>query len=278
MSDIIRFIAFLSVIMLIFIVIGYLVCGLVGIFAALIFFGLLNLVFYFYSDKIILKFYKASRAEKKKYKSVYDVIETFSEEAGISQPNLYIVKTTTPCAFLVGKGQDNASIVLTTGLVQLCDEREMEAVISYEFACIVNNSMLLGTFSATVAGVFSFLPEWLLWKMSIRSKRKEVMNVLLVVFAPFLVFSAVVVRLAMSSSQVFEADAAAAKISKKPKNLASALVKIDREIKYRPLKYGTCATIHLFIVNPFNGSVLSNLFSIFPPTDKRTERLDKLLS
>lgn len=272
MSNAMRFIFLSSVLIVLLAAIGYLLAGAVGSFFALVFFGVFTFVSYFFSEKIIVRMYHARPAGEKENKVYHAAADKLAKDAGIDVPKLYVIDTCTPTSLVFG--MKDASVAVTTGLLQLCDEREIEAVISYEFAHIVNKDVCLSTFSAILSAVVLYPSEILWWNaVNAGDKGRSILRLPALAAAPF---AAIIARSAMSGSLAVAADVSAARISGKPRFLASALEKISREIKFRPLKFGSHATSHLFIMNPFNGTALSKFFRPRITAKERIDRLEKM--
>ncbi len=272
MSNAIRFIFLSSVPLLLLAAIGYLLAGAVGSFFALVFFGIFTFVSYLFSEKIIVRMYHARPADNKENQVYHAAADKLAKDAGVDVPKLYVIDTCTPTVLVFG--MRNASVAVTTGLIQLCDEKEVEAVISYELAHIANKDVCLSTFSAILSSVILYLPEMLWWKaVNAEGKEGSALRVPALAAAPF---AAIIARSAMSGSLAVAADVSAARISGKPRCLASALEKISREVRFRPLKFGSHATSHLFIMNPFNGTALSKFFVPRLTVKERMQRLEKM--
>lgn len=274
MSKIIRLLLILSVPFVLFFIVGRVLGGVSGAFFGLVFFGIFSILSYFYSGKIILGMYDAKLLSREKYSSIYKTVQELSETVKCSVPNLYIVEADTPSAFVCGMRKP-FSIVVTTGLVQVCDEREVEAVVSREFAQISGGHVLVSTLSAVFSLVILYPFELLLRYGAVQNKSLgAVLRVPAILVAPL---SALFVRISNRPSFFMELDADGARLSKKPTCLVSALKKIAHEVKYRPLKSGSHATSALFISNPFNGSLISRLFLVHPTISERIARLEKLV-
>lgn len=247
-----------------------------GIWGGLIGLGLaagINLWAYWYSDRIVLRIYNAQPT--KDYK-LTRMAERLAKEAGIPAPRICMVKTSgmVPNAFATGRNPENASICLTGGLLSL-DDDEIEAVMAHEMAHIKNRDTMIQMMAATIAGAVSYLAQigyWSLFVYDDSGGRGNVFSVILVViFAPI---AAILLKLAISRSREFSADCAGARISKKPRALASALKKIDQLSRERPMAIkGGSATSHLWIVNPLRPDWFNRLFSTHPETEERIKRL-----
>ncbi len=272
MSNAIRFVFLSSVPLALLAAIGYLLAGAVGSFFALVFFGIFTFISYFFSEKIVLGMYHARPVDRDENKLYHDIAEKLAKKAGIDFPKLYTIETSTPTALVFG--MKNASVAVTTGLLQLCDEREIEAVLSYEIAHIANKDVCLSTFSAIISAVVLYPFEMLWWKaVSAEGNGGSALRLPALFVAPL---AAIITRPAMSGANGIAADISAAKISGRPKCLALALEKILREVKFRPLKFGSHATSHLFIMNPFNGTALSKFFAPRLTVKERIQRLEKM--
>ncbi len=274
MSKIIRLLLILSLPFVLFCIVGSLLGGVAGALFGLIFFGMFSIVSYFYSGDIILRMYGAKLLSRDKYSNIYKTVKELSETVKCSDPNLYLVEADTPSAFVCGMRKP-FSIVVTTGFVQVCDEREVEAVVAREFAQISGGYVFVSTLSAVLSLVILYPFELLLrYGEAQNASFGAVLRVPVMLIAPL---SALFVRMSNRSSFFMELDSDGAKLSKKPACLVSALKKISREVKHRPLKFGSHATSALFISNPFNGSLVSRLFLVHPSISERIARLEKLV-
>ncbi|NOQ55337.1 MAG: M48 family metalloprotease [Nanohaloarchaea archaeon] len=274
MSNITRLILILSVPFILFSVVGYVLAGFFGAFSGLVLFGVFNIFLYYYSENIIIRMYCARPLSREKYPIIHKSVFDLSKNAEISEPQLYIVDADTPSAFVCGMKKPFV-IAVTSGLVQVCDEREVEAVIAREFAQIMGGHVLVSTLSSMFSLSLLYPFEKILgYCISKKKGYDAIFRIPALIVAPF---AAVFVRAANRASFSIELDGAGAKLSKKPACLSSALEKISREVKYRPLKVGSHATTALFISNPFNGSLLSKFFLVHPTLEVRIAGLKKLV-
>ena len=250
--------------------IGYLFAGIGGMTVAFIFALLINFLSYWFSDSIVLRIYNAKPTDNKKLNSI---VENLSDNAGIPKPRVYIINTDNPNAFATGRSASHSAIAATTGLLNKLEYDEIEAVLAHEVSHIKNRDVLVSTMAATIGGAISYLAQ-IAWYSSFgdRNSRGNMVLLPFVLLAPF---AAMLVRFAISRGREFGADYTGAYLSKKPLKLASALEKISNDVKAHPIR-GNAATSHLWIVNPFRGDGLVNLFSTHPPINERIERLKRL--
>ncbi len=265
---------------ILFIGIGYLIGGFVlgsPIIGTLLFLGIaaaLNLVTYFYSDKIILKAHRAEIIEESDNPQLYNIVKEVAYEADIKMPKVAIVPTDTPNAFATGRNEDNAVVAATRGILRTLDEEELKGVISHEVAHIKDRDMLVMSIAATLAGAITIMAR-IVWFQMIFGRNRRIHPVLLLamIFAPI---GALLIRLAISRKREYMADEEGAKISKNPNALASALEKLHMENERNPIKSNSTTTASLFIVNPFKSSAFVKLFSTHPPVEERVKRLREM--
>lgn len=252
--------------------------GTSGIIIAFVFAILMNVGSYFFSDKIVLKMYKAMEAKRKDYEHLHRVIENLSRKAKIPKPKVYIVSSEQANAFATGRNPKHSAVAFTTGILSQLTEKELEAVAAHELAHIKNRDTLVATIAATIAAVIAFVAEMQLWGALFggRDGQQNIVQLLgLIILAPL---TATVIQMAISRSREYMADATAAKLMGTPQYMISALEKIHHIAKHTHL---TQAEHHknsaaLMIVNPFFGHNPLQLFSTHPTLEKRVASLKKL--
>jgi len=254
----------------IFMGIGYFLGGVFGMGLALILAFAINFIAYWYSDTIVLKMYRAKPSQDKK---LNEMVEKLSQEAGIPKPKVYVVPQKVPNAFATGRSPKHSALAITEGLVGLTEE-EMEGVLSHEIGHIRNRDVLVSTVAATLAGAISYIAQIGYFSLygggDERGAGNIIALVLIVVFAPI---AALMIRMAISRSREYRADRYGAVLTKNPEGLASALRKISEIAKHEPMKAGSSATSHMWIVNPFRGDWFTGLFATHPPLEQRIRRL-----
>jgi heat shock protein HtpX len=263
--------------------IGGIIGGFTGVQVALFLSLIMNGIAFFFSDKIVLRLYKAQPLDKQTYGWIYETVNNLSRRMNIPMPRLWLVKTSMANAFATGRNPRNGSIAVTTGILDILDEEELRGVLAHELAHIKNRDTLITTIAATFASAIGHLAYMLrhmaLWG-SISNNRKNKQNPFVMIIVSILMpFAATLIQLALSRSREYAADETGARCSKSPLALASALQKLERNIKHAhmdPENSEQTSTASLFIVHPFTTHSISALFSTHPPTSKRVERLQKI--
>jgi heat shock protein HtpX len=257
----------------IFLAIGFFVAGTAGMTIALVLAAVMNLVSYWYSDKIVLGIYKAKEIKKSANPEIYKIVGKVAEEAEIPMPKIYLVDSETPNAFATGRSAQHASVAVTSGIMKILDDKELEGVLGHELSHIKNKDMLTTSIAATLGGAVAYIAQMALIGTSMENKNNNSAILFpLLIFAPI---AAMMIQLAVSRSREFSADHDGAILTKNPLGLAAALEKIESSVKNRPMK-GNAAYSSLFIVNPFKASAITSLFSTHPPTAQRVQRLEEL--
>lgn len=261
-----------------FLFIGASLGGRGGLIMALIFAGGLNIFSFWFSDKIVLKMYKAKEADHSEHSKLYDMVKDITIRAKLPMPKVYIVPSQHPNAFATGRSPKHAAIACTVGIINLLNDHELKGVLAHELAHVKNRDTLISTISATIAGVISYLAMMARWGAIFggfggNRDRGNILELLaLAIIAPLM---ALIIQMAISRSREFLADETGAKFLHDGSGLASALEKLEKGIQHKPLRpMGTTeATAHLFIENPFKGSGMFKMFSTHPNTKDRVQRL-----
>ncbi|BAP60535.1 zinc metalloprotease HtpX [Methanococcus maripaludis] len=240
-----------------------------------------NLISYFYSDKIVLSSYGAKIVDENEAPNLHRIVESIANRANIQKPKVAIINTDTPNAFATGRSPKNGVVAVTTGILQLLNEQELEGVLAHEIGHIKHRDILIGTMVATMAGAIMYIANFLQWGMLFGYGRDDdgnplqiVASLLFIILAPI---AAMVVQFAISRQNEYNADENGAKYSN-PIYLANALTKLEKGVKYHPLRNGSPATAHMFIVNPFKAGNVARLFSTHPSTEERVKRLMEMAS
>ena len=248
-------------------------------------FGLvMNWVSYFYSDKIVLKMYKAREVSESEAPELHNIVETVSRRAGIPKPKVYIVPSELPNAFATGRNPEHAVVAANEGLLNLLNRDEVEAVMAHEIGHVKRRDTLIQTVAATMAGAIAMLAQGaqmgMLFGGGSRESREDSgpMGGLILILMMFLApLAATIVQMSISRTREFGADRAAAEYTGNPAALASALQKLEGYARgYTPDMNVNPATSHMFIVNPLSGisgGGIAKLFSTHPPTEERVARL-----
>ncbi len=260
---------------LLFLVIGELLGGRVGMMYALIFAIVMNFVSYWFSDKIVLMSYGAKEVLPEHEPKLYAMVSELAASANIPTPKIYYIRANMPNAFATGRDPQHAAVAVTDGILQLLDERELRGVISHELSHIKNRDILISCIAATLAGAIMMLARLAFWFGGSRDSRNNsnvIASLLFIILAPV---AASLIQMAISRSREYVADSDGAKISADPLALASALKKLvsgNAKIKNNV----SPNTAHMFIVNPFSSKSLQNLFSTHPPIEERIKKLEQM--
>jgi heat shock protein HtpX len=241
--------------------------------------GAMNFVSYWWSDKIALRMHHAEEIKEGEAPKLYQIVQNLAQKAGIPMPRVYMSPTESPNAFATGRNPQHAAVCVTAGLMNLLDYDEIEGVIAHELGHVQHRDTLITTVAATLAGALSMLTRFGMFggRHSSSDGRRRGGNPLLsliaIIVAPL---AASLIQMAISRSREFLADEAAARFSGKPLALASALRKISSWSQRVPMEFGSPATAHLFILNPFSARGLASLFSTHPSTEERIARLEAM--
>ena len=258
---------------------GQMLGGQAGLLAALALAGVMNVGAWWFSDRIVLRMYGAQPVSEAEAPELHAIVRDLSRRAGIPMPRLYVLPEEAPNAFATGRSPEHAAVAVTEGLLRLLDRREVAGVIAHELSHVKHRDTLVMTVAATLAGAISMLANLGQWSLLLGGGRASeegeeaphpAAGLLGVLVAPF---AAMLVQMAISRSREFLADEGAARLTREPRALASALRKLASWRDHVAMTAGTPATAHLFIVNPFAGGGWLSLFSTHPSTEARIARL-----
>lgn len=269
----------MTMMMLLFLFVGNLLGGEQGLIIAFIISLALNFGSYWFSDKIVLKMYRAVEVTEQDYPQLHSIVEDLSQKALIPKPRVYLMENPTPNAFATGRNPDNGAVAVTTGLMKLLNKDELEGVIAHELAHIKNRDILISTIAATLVGTITFIARMAGWAALFGGGSKDrddssgISDLVLMILAPVI---ALLIQMAISRSREFMADAGGAAISGKPMGLASALNKLTKAGEVIPMRNAGTSSAHMFIVNPLSGKSLMKLFSTHPPMEERILRLKEI--
>lgn len=279
----------MAVFLVIIVAIGYFISYYYNnpaiLYFAIIFSIVMNVMSYWYSDKIALSVSGAKPATHEEYPDLYHTLENLSITAGLPTPRIYIINDSAPNAFATGRDKEHSAVAVTTGLLQILDKSELQGVIAHELSHIGNRDILLSTIVVVLVGFISLLANMFLRGGMGRGNRDSgkgggiimIIGVIFIILSPIF---AQLIQLAISRKREFLADASGALLTRYPEGLASALKKISAY--GAPMKNANQATAHLFIANPMPtgrqafggaGRKISNLFSTHPPVEERVKAL-----
>lgn len=257
---------------------GYALGGTQGMMIAFILACLVNLGFYWFSDRIVLAMHRAQPLAEEEAPEVFEIVRKLSAKAGIPAPRLFMLPSASANAFATGRDPKHAAIAVTHGLVGLLNEEELSGVLGHELSHILNHDILLSSVVATLAGALSMIASMFRWSFfwgGERDERDRGHPLALLLAAILMPFVAMLIQVAISRSREYEADRSGAHLCEEPLYLASALRKIETVSKRFPLREGEPSTAHLFIANPLSGKGWALLFNTHPPMEERIARLEK---
>ena len=261
--------------------IGELWGGQNGLILALVIAAVMNLGSYFFSDKIALASSGAQPISREDGPRIYQIVERLAAKANIPVPKIYFIPTDSPNAFATGRNPSHASVAVTRGILDICDDEEIEGVLAHELGHVKNRDILTSAVVATLAGAITLIGRMLFYAEMFggfgggggRSDDRRggaVSMLAMMILAPL---AAMLIQLWISRTREYEADATGARITGNPQGLARALDKIDKWSKRIPMDVAP-SMAHLYILQPLtSGAIFSSLFSTHPPIRKRIERL-----
>jgi heat shock protein HtpX len=248
--------------------------GQQGMLIALVLGGAMNLWAYWFSDKMVLKMYRARQVDAATSPHFYNIVKELAERADLPMPKVYIIDEEQPNAFATGRNPENAAVAATSGILRLLSEREIRGVMAHELAHVKHRDILISTIAATIVGAVTALMRFgMISGGRGRSQNSNpVAQILVMLLAPM---AAMLIQMAVSRTREYGADRGGAEISGDPGALADALLKIESYAKGIPLRAAEehPATAQMMIINPLLGGGLRSLFSTHPATQERVARL-----
>ncbi len=238
---------------------------------------------YYKSDRIVLAISRARPAPPEEYPFLHNTVEGLAIAAGLPKPAVYVIDDPAPNAFATGRNPEHAAIAVTTGLLKKLNRVELEGVIAHEMSHIADYDTLVMTLAVVMVGTVALISDWMLRSFIWGGRRRRssvgggqagalilLVALVLAILSPLI---AQLIRLAISRRREYLADANAARLTRYPEGLASALERIALDPE--PLEVANKATAHLYIVNPLkeHGGAMNSLFSTHPPVEKRIEIL-----
>ncbi len=253
--------------------------GRSGAIIGLVFAGVMNFGTYWFSDKIVLKMYRAKKVTEEEQPDLYATVRVLAENAELPMPKVYIMDKDAPNAFATGRNPNHSAVAVTTGLMKLLSREELGGVIGHELSHIKNRDILISTIAATVAGAISYMAQMAMWASLFSGGRNNregggghpAVLIIMMIVGPL---AAMIIQMAISRSREYAADKGGADITGHPLYLAQALEKLEYYSKKIPMPKVNDATAHMFIVSPLSGKGgMRKLFSTHPPMAERIKRL-----
>jgi heat shock protein HtpX len=251
--------------------IGEVIGGAQGMAVGFLFAVGTNFVSYWFSDKIVLRMYRAQ--EVGPGHRLYEMVGSLARRAGLPQPRTYVIPDPSPNAFATGRDPQHAAVAATEGILQMLSDEELAGVLAHELAHVKHRDILISSVAATLAAAIMMTARFAMFFGGSRDGDRQGSNpialIATIILAPL---AAMLIQAAISRSREFDADAGGAAMAGGPNGLVSALKKIETASRAIPLDANP-ATAHMFIIKPFSTSGLAGLFSTHPPTEQRIQAL-----
>lgn len=233
---------------------------------------------YYLAGKLAVAATGATEIEKKDNPRFYRIVENLAITTGMPMPKVYIIDDPAPNAFATGRDPRHAIVAATTGIIEIMDDNELEAVMAHEMGHVKNYDIRVSMIAFGLVSAVGLISDIVLRMMFFGGDNDNrnvppammIVGIIVIILAPI---AAMMVQMAVSRQREYLADATGALTTRNPEGLASALEKLDKFGK--PMKRQSSSTAHLFLNNPLKPGLLSNLFSTHPPLQERIARLRK---
>lgn len=258
--------------------IGQALAGRSGLYVALFLALVMNLVGYWFSDKIALAMSGAQEVSIHQAPELHQMVERLAVQAGLPKPRVYIIPQDTPNAFATGRNPEHSAVAVTEGILRILKPAELEGVLAHELSHIRNRDILISSVAAVIAGAISYLATMAQWGAFLGMGRSDdeeggggniIAVLLMAILAPL---AAMLIQMAISRSREYQADATGARIIGAGQPLANALLKLEEYNKQIPMQVNP-AQAQMYIVNPLSAGGFTRLFSTHPPVEERVARL-----
>jgi len=238
--------------------------------------GVMNLIAFFFSDKIALMTMRASQIRREDDPELWDTVQHLADKANLPMPRVYISPAAAPNAFATGRNPHHSAVCVTAGLRQMLNRAELQGVIAHELAHIKHRDILISTIVAIVAGAITWVAQMAFLFGGGGGDRDRRSNplvmLLLLILAPI---AAALIQMAISRSREYEADRLGADTAGTGRGLSQALSKLEAASKQIPLPVPD-SQANMFIVAPLTGSGVMKLFMTHPPVKERIARLQAM--
>lgn len=270
--NIVKTVLLMGLMMGLFLWVGERMGGQQGMVIALVVAAGMNMVSYWFSDKIVLAMYRAQPVDAVSAPGLYRLVADLAQRDNLPVPKIYILPDDSPNAFATGRDPQHAAVAVTAGIMRLLNDEELAGVIAHELSHVANRDILISAVAATLAGALMLLARVSLFFGGGRDRRGGLEVLVLLIVAPI---AAMLIQMAISRSREYQADASGAKLCGNPRGLANALRKLERGVEHVPME-AQPQTAHMFIVNPLSGRSMMGLFSTHPPMEQRIARLEEM--
>ncbi len=276
MSNQIKTTVLLAILTAFIVWVGQFLGGRQGMIIALILAAGMNFFSYWFSDKLVLKMYRAQEVTAEQAPDLFNMVGQLTRNAGLPMPKICIIPSEAPNAFATGRNPQNAVVAVTDGLLRIMNRQEVMGVLAHELGHVKNRDILIGSIAATLAGAVMLLANMARWSMIFGGGRDNEEGgsgiISLIVMSILAPLAAMIIQTAISRSREYLADASGATICGNPEWLARALEKLGAHSGRLPMN-ASPTTAHMLIVNPLSGTKLTHLFSTHPPLADRIARL-----
>ena len=235
-----------------------------------------TLIQYFAASKLAVAMTGAKEIEKRDNPRFYRVVENLSITLGMPMPKVYIIEDSAPNAFATGRDPKHAVVAATTGLIDIMDDRELNAVMAHEMGHVQNYDIRVSMIAFGLVSAIGILSDIVIRMMFFGGDNRNsnnnpillVVGIIVLILAPII---ATIVQLAISRQREYLADASGALTTRDSEGMASALEKL--QLYGKPMQKQQSSTAQLFISNPLKSGFFSKLFSSHPPLEDRIKRL-----
>jgi len=258
-----------------FVWIGGQIGGQQGLVIAFVMAAVMNLGAYWFSDKMVLRQYRANEVGPDSNSRLYTIVQKLVDNAKMPIPKVYVIPTNSPNAFATGRNPSHAAVCATEGILQILNDDELEGVMAHELTHVKNRDILTSTIAATFAGAITMISRMGMYSGSRNAsgnRSNPLFSILILIGAPL---AAMAIRMLISRTREYSADAGGSEMSGKPLSLASALKKLHHGVQRKPMQRANPAHAHMFITSPFLGGV-QKMFATHPPMEERVRRLEEL--
>ena len=266
---------------IIFVGLGSMIGGRNGAFIAFSVAIVMNLVSYWFCDRIVLAMYRAQEVSEGQAPELYSLVASLAQKASIPMPRVYMIENDSPNAFATGRDPSHSVVAVTTGIMRILNRDELEGVLAHEISHVKHRDILIQTVAAVMAGAITMLANWARFAAFFGGGRSddegEGGNIFgVIIFSMIAAFAAMLIQLAISRSREYLADEGGAQLAGNPLSLAGALKKLQMGVARNPMNDANPSTAHMFIVNPFTARGVMALFSTHPPIEERIDRLEHM--
>ena len=269
----------MAVLTIILVALGGVIAGSSGAQIAFLIALGINFVSYWFCDKIVLTMYGARQVSEAEAPQLYRIVASLSQKAQVPMPRIYIIESESPNAFATGRDPQHGVVAVTSGIMRILSQNELEGVLAHEMSHIKHRDILIQSVAAAIAGAISMIGNWARFAAIFGGggsddERGNIFSI--IIFSVFAAFAAMLIQLAISRSREYLADEGGAALSGNPLNLAGALRKLNGGVARSPMNDANPSTAPLFIVNPFSAKGVLALFSTHPPIEERIRRLEEM--